>query len=184
MTRGLEGVSYGCTHSRRVGLGVEKRLAEAGRPRSGVARTLHTRPAVPSEVFRALQRAGPPTVLGRAIGEIGRIARTHRYPRLRHRPRPAPPDPHSAQPARSRPRPRPSRVPRPSRSATRRWTVSRSRARTPTLGVNAHHDIGTGEVADLRVERAGRAPPCQVTCDLSCPGVARQIEVGSRTSTT
>lgn len=41
-----------------------------------VVGTLHTKAAVPSEVIRALQRAGRPVVLARAIAEIGKIVRT------------------------------------------------------------------------------------------------------------
>jgi hypothetical protein len=41
-----------------------------------VVGTLHTKAAVPSEVIRALQRAGRPVVLARAIAEIGKVVRT------------------------------------------------------------------------------------------------------------
>jgi len=41
-----------------------------------VAGTLHTRSATASQVIRTLQRSGQPTIVGRAISEIGRVART------------------------------------------------------------------------------------------------------------
>ncbi len=41
-----------------------------------VVATPHTKAAVPSEVIRALQRAGRPVALARAIAEIGKVVRT------------------------------------------------------------------------------------------------------------
>ncbi len=41
-----------------------------------VAGTLHSRAATASDVIRALQRAGQPTTLGKAIAELGRIVQT------------------------------------------------------------------------------------------------------------
>jgi len=41
-----------------------------------VAGTLHTRTVTESELIRALQRAGHPTALARAIAEIGRVDKT------------------------------------------------------------------------------------------------------------
>jgi len=41
-----------------------------------VAGTLHSRAATASDVIRALQRAGHPTTLGKAIAELGRIVQT------------------------------------------------------------------------------------------------------------
>ena len=41
-----------------------------------MAGTLHSRTATASDVIRALQRAGQPTALGKAIAELGRIVQT------------------------------------------------------------------------------------------------------------